>query len=147
MANESKKEQIEAAVLTLMQTISVANGDWYDYHEIGRQFRTPDQVNDFPVIFVPPGRLTGEQLVSTTDRVLELAIYGMHNTETTGTQINRVAQDIETALYSDGVKLGVAFVIGVNVRTIDTDQSLKQDNKEVCVLEVEVKFRADRGDP
>lgn len=147
MPAESKKERIEAAVLVLMQTISTANGDWYDYEEVSRRFRTPDQVMDYPVIFVPPGRLTGEQLVSTTDRVLELAIYGMHNTETTGTQINRVAQDIETALWSNGVKLGVAFVIGVNVRVVDTDQSLKQDNKEVCVLEVEVKFRAERGDP
>lgn len=147
MPDESKKELIEAAVLILMQTVSTANGYWYDYMEVGRQFRTPDQVNDFPVIFVPPGRLTGEQLVSETDRVLELGIYGMHNTETTGTQINRVAQDIETALWSDGVKLGLAFVTGVNVRVVDTDQSIKQDNKEVCTLEVEVKFRADRGDP
>lgn len=145
---ESRAEQIEVKVLELLSGISVANGFNYDYKAVSRKLKQPEEVSQHPVIFCPPSTETGEQLVEGSDRVKVVPIWGYHDTEASGTQLNKIRQDVERALFAGGdVRMGLDFVIGMNPGTIRAWQVQGQGRQEVIRIEMHVKYRYDRGDP
>lgn len=140
-------EEIEQAILTALEGISSGAGDNYDYVQVDRKLKQPDQVNEFPVLFCPPGKETGEELVEGTDRELLVPIWGYHNTEDAVAQLNKIRQDVEKALFADGdVTLGLDYVTGMSVQSVDRWQKLGANTEAIHVL-VKVKYRYNRGNP
>ncbi len=152
MPDTPRAEQIEAEVLTRMEALLTAGTQNYTYREVSRKLRAPEAVSSHPVIFIPPGRETGDQEVAYNLRVLHLAIWGYHDTaDEPGTCSNKIRQDIEMALFPtppDAVILGLTDVeiTGAAVVEVDRWQSM-DDSQELVRLLVDFTFTYTRGDP
>jgi len=151
MPDTPRAEQIEAEVLSRMEALKVAGTQNYTYQEVSRKLRAPDAVHSHPVIFIPPGRETGDQEVAYADRILHLAIWAYHDTpDEPGTCSNKMRQDIEVALFpsSDTTILGLIDTEIVEAAVVEVDrwQSM-DDTQELVRLLVEFRFTYQRGDP
>ena len=146
--DDSRVEQIEAAVFTRLAAIATPTYN-YDYMEVSRRLRRPEDINSHPCLFCPGGYESGTQEVANAERELHLPIWGVHNLhDEPGTQLNKMRQDVEVALFGDvtGSILGLEFIMEADVAEVDKWQSV-EDDQEVLRMVIRFKFTYDRGDP
>jgi hypothetical protein len=144
-----KVEEIELEVLSRLQAISQAAGYWFDYREVSRKLRMPNECNDFPVLFMPPAREPGDLQVQTNDRVLVQPVWGYCNDEgDQGSELNKVRQDVERALFeqSDNEVLSLGYVIMLELFEVRKWQ-VDGEYTELIRLEFHITYRYDHGDP
>lgn len=162
MPTTSIQEHIEVAVETRLNAISVATGYNYDYRNNGtgkdlRKLKNPNDVNEFPVLFCPPGSeqpkmegTAGTVQVSKTERVLNVEVWAYHKSSAHGTQMNKIRQDVERALFADSstiLGLTSGGVTAIEVGTIEKDQDVADENLEFVRMIFPVTFRYGRGNP